>query len=101
MASIQTRQRPGQEAYYRITDDTNDPAYKRNSSAFRLMTTRDSSECPYRGCLVELSPVEPKNHGTVLYQTSVIGKMIPPGFFAMDVARRLYCVVTDGDCGAT
>lgn len=65
------------------------------------MTTRDSSECPYRGCLVELSPAEPKNHGTLLYQTSVIGKMIPPGFFAMDVSRRLYCVVTEGDCGAT
>ena len=101
MASIQGRQRPGQEAYYRITDDNNDPAYQRKSSRFRLMNTRDSTECPFRGCLVELSPVEPKNHGTLLYQTSVIGKMIPPGFFAMDVGRRLYCVVTDGDCGAT
>ena len=32
---------------------------------------------------------------------SLLGKMIPPGFFAMDVVHRLYCVVNDGDCGAT
>ncbi|KAI6208408.1 hypothetical protein M3Y96_00111800 [Aphelenchoides besseyi] len=102
VASIQARQqRPTNEAYYRIAEDIEDADFKRKSARFRLMTTRDSTECPFRGCLSEIAPSEPKSHGTVLYQTSVIGKMIPPGFFAMDVAQRLYCVVTDGDCGAT
>ncbi|CAD5206341.1 unnamed protein product [Bursaphelenchus okinawaensis] len=100
-ATIQAKQMTENSLYYRITDNESDPSYKRLSPHFKLMTVRDNNECPFRGCMVELSPAEPKNHQTRLYQTSVIGKMIPPGFFSMDVSQRLYCVLTEGDCGAT
>uniref|UniRef100_A0A914BXN0 Uncharacterized protein n=1 Tax=Acrobeloides nanus TaxID=290746 RepID=A0A914BXN0_9BILA len=99
--TIQIKERAEQEAMYRISDDEFDQGFVANSTSFRLFTSTDNTDCPAKACLTEISAAEPKHHGSILYHTSVLGKVIPPGFQAIDASRRVYCVVFEGDCGAT
>ena len=87
---------------YRIVDfDSQDQSYKAVSERFRLLTRMDTSECPGRSCVTELSAAMPRHQGSVLYLTNIIGKLIPPGFTPVEVKNRLYCTIMEGDCGAT
>ncbi len=38
--------------------------------------------------------------GTLFYHINLIGKVIPPGYQALDFNQRRYCAILKGDCGA-